>query len=1305
MTYQKIEALFRESYFKNTYLTKEAFMEAVMKDRGKIGASAKEIHDTIVENIPQENCTFGEFHEFSKRDQQRRRELSLRARQVLFDRMVTKLFTNPPATNMRFPEDLMMESHRFPEPGQEETEDIREFNQRVDEKNAHIQDVMLHMGDHRSEALDMLSTMFRKWEDADPLSLADHEWTDEEIVDNYERIHTVYAACQQVQNVFQYMRTAGIDKVSLQNRLVAMESRQEPTQEDLAEIESLKADIAKINEMDRIATQYSKYGYVADSLFERMGLIESPYYDVLDVNDPNVQIAFQQVQQDGEDVLENLTIPGDEFTDPEITEHVKSLAVEKRSAHFAASISTLRNNRTMGENGIADEMFEAMGVQPENRVYTYEGNDEPKPMKVFVQNEANNAFAQKVTFFDKTNPEKKITTEMLSKKPLSLQMAAKEKAATFCELPKKPMAVAKPIDPKPSRWKSFWHRVSESLYRDEFEAYNNGGKRQYEADVAAYENYLRAANRYPQELARATERREKYVAEHPEDTAAREALEQQKNARIEIKLAIAPPAAEAKVRIAKDVVADDKHFVAFGAAFAEPKAALAAEMNPEISSTRVQELFASLNEHCKLQLGTSDQERLFYLDENNRLQSYAGVNLFDPKSQVQLVQMFRSDRLFAIPVGETTPVQVQVAARNVAHGVVYADNLGCPPKEPGFFTRLFRPNGTEMQVYRAALKQSHAARHIRSEIDRVTAERIAKGFDRRALSDITPTMGTPSAEEIHRCEINYAAEASNHTLKNRFLAVEKEIKRQNRIEALRGSDGKEAAAFRALSDLYGAKPVFHDFMEKKGCYTKESFDTLQRYTVNLLPAGTAPETDEKGFLKLTDDQFAALASSAILLPEIVKNQYASEFPGHVDLLCKEACFDQYGTMPLNDVAMHWEPGKGWASRQSVSNFFETFISPARQATVDAVKAYQAGNRAPIARIIAYNMMNFERQGMKEPFNSPARRMMDKVFGIQADMMKQDPALKAAVGEVISDFKKQAQNDLRTYTAARKQVQQACPDFEKCCEIHEKGRYGNKAEQAEYKNMLKTHETYPDSLLKDATLAVNIQYAKRAQLYNLDRTIEQIGIRTQLAKIYANSQAIRSKVELAVLEGKPMSAEEKQTYLKAVLAEELLLRHDDQVKNRFDTDRDAREFMKEPSLRAAFMLPEANGGFSTQQVALLGNVNTAKTHAGEAFGNTFPPLYMKLAKTGDIAKTISNLVNEVISPEKQQEICAQSDAEFLTAIQKPSTIVNNADMDSIASAPFQEYVEKVALETEQFTMFELNDEPQPDGSPEINAPMA
>lgn len=1301
MTYQKIAALFNGSYFKNTYPTKDAFLAAVMKDRGEIGASAKEIHDIIVANIPEENCTFGEFREFGKREQERRRELSLRARRVLFDRMATKYLTNPPATNMRFPEDLLMESHRFPEAGQEETDDIREFNRRADEKNEHIRDVMLHMGDNRSEALDLVSEMFRKWEAADPLSLADHEWTDEEIVDNYERIHTVYAACQQVQNVFQYMRTAGIDKVSLQNHLMAMESRQNPSAEDTAEIESLKADIAKITEMERISAQYSKYGYAADSLFERMGLIESPYYDVLDVNDPNVHLAFQQVQQDGEDVLENLEIPGDTFTDPELTEHVNALSLEKRSSHFAANIATLRNNRTMGENGIANEMLEKMGVAPENRVYTCGDDDEPKPLGRFVQDEASNAFTQNVTFFDKTNPETKITTAMLSKTPLSLQAAAAEKAATFCPLPKKPVAVAKPVDPAPSAWKSFWHGLSDALYRDEFEAYNNGLKQQYEADKAAFEAYLRAANRYPQDLARATAYREKYVAAHPEDAAAAAALEEQKNARVEIKLAIAPPAAEAKVRIAKDVVADSKHFVAFGAEFAEPKAALAGAMNPEISSTRVEELFASLNEHCKLQLGTPDQERLFYLDENNRLQSYADVDLFDPKNQVQLVQMFRSDRLFAIPAGETTPVQVQVAARNSSHGVVYADNLGCPPKEPGFFTRLFSPNGPEMRAYRAALKQSHAARHIRAEIDRVTAERIAKGFDRRALSDVTPTLGTPSAEEIHRCEINAAAEAQNHTLKNHFLAVEKEIKRQNRIRDLSGDDVKEAAAFRALADIYGAKPVYHRFMEQKGCYTKENFATLQSYNVELQPADTVPETDEKGFLKLTEDQFTALASGAVFLPEIAKNHYVSEFPEHAKLLCTEACFDQYGTMPLNDVVLHWEPGKGWASRESISNFFDTFISPARQAAADAAKAYQAGERGPMARILAYNMMNFERQGMKEPFNSPARRMIDKVFGIQADMMKQDPALKSAVAAEIQKFKQKAQEDLRTYTAARSMVQKACPDFEKCCEIHEKGRYGNKKEQAAYREMLKTHPTYPDSLLKDSTLAVNIQYAKRAQLYNLDRSIEQIGIRNQIAKIYADAQAMRSKVELSVLEGKPMSVEEKQTYLKAVLAEELLFRHDKQVKERFDTDRDERAFMQEPSLRAAFMLPEVKD-FPTQQKA-LGNVNTAKTHAGEALGNTFPPLYTELAKTGDIAKTIRDFVDTELSPEQQKAICAQSDAEFFKSLQKPGTIINNAEMDSVAAVPFKAYVEEAAREEEQFVMFELDDDPQPDTSPTINAP--
>ena len=1319
MTTQHWSKVLYRTEWQERFPTRESFLNWIQeeKENERVTLTAADLYRGISEAFPE--AELEPFTELPQKEREQRAKLSARARMTILQNNANAIYSDWPATNYRYVRELMMKPHRFPAAGQSETKEMRLYNHAVDAQNAHLLDVFSHMADHRTEALDNYVSLLRDFEKSDPLALVDHALSDEEVIDNYERIRVASSICTQFYNFRNDMKNQGITPEALTAQLQALQAKEAPTDAEKAEIQTLSADIEKIRYLEQMEEKYSLFGEAFFQLDARIGLIDSPYYERMDLNQPNIRKAFDYwLQHEGD--VDSLEIPGDTVQSPELQ---KGLSVSNHS-DIVSNIMKERNEHFwMGEYQAAKQQLLKNGAAPENLVFKVDGEDEVRPCaqeNKFTTVVSDGIIDKPITVFDATNPDNAVT--ICGTNPVSqLQEFAQQRrlqqwveSGTLPPYPVPPTPVKKPVLPSVDIGKQFWYAVTfHNAYTAELEQFNAVAKPEYEKEMERYQEYLKKMERYNAEKNAITDYRQKFMAAVSDDVRERYAAEV---AIIPADLvpeeALSPEAVEAKSRKVPPIEVNRQKFDnVFDTEFAAPAEPLATELPEEVASERIKEIATSLSTCCELLLGTDEQDRLFYLDGDNHLRSYKDIDLFDPKEQVKFLQMFHSNRLFAIPAGETTPVQLQVADRTTSHGVVYADNLGCPPKAPNvnrFWARLTGNGREQLALYKKALAQSARATSVRSEIDRITIEREAAGFDRRALTNTPPQKGSPAADEKNIARELMLGEQRTNTMINRFRDVEKAVVQARKAENANADLGKEQWAFRAIRDLYGAKPVFHSYMVDATCYTKKSFEMLKPLDVKLLPGDSAPKMGENGLLQLSEDDFASLAASAMMLPEIAKNIVEESLQSGASEEAKQAfeslradtCYDMNSAMLRNDMLKDFSRNEGWTARPTIDNFFANTIEPAREKTAEAVHAYEKGDRQPLSKIIAYNMMEFRRSGLRATFSSVSNRTVDKIYARQVAMLEKDPALKTAVQAQMDAFKTQSRKDLNTYTAEREALLRQNPDFERLRDLHISSATSKKA-AAEFRKELKDHPDYPGLLLKDTILAINTAYAKQGLLYNLNEISAQVTAREKVNALYADAQLEREKMAVAQAENKPLTPEQKEACLKAVMKEELLLRHDTAFQDMSYRNSEKNEVATDRSIIAS-----ANfGAFVTHPLfPLLQNVYTSGVHASLISGGAFSPLYAGLGKSDNPSAMMDESVNRLVSPAKQQELCTGDNEALVSAVKKPYALFDGNAIDEINHTHTEAYSKELADQDAQRELLTFTDEPMPDDAPALNAPM-
>ncbi len=154
-----------------------------------------------------------------------------------------------------------------------------------------------------------------------------------------------------------------------------------------------------------------------------------------------------------------------------------------------------------------------------------------------------------------------------------------------------------------------------------------------------------------------------------------------------------------------------------------------------------------------------------------------------------------------------------------------------------------------------------------------------------------------------------------------------------------------------IEEVYGATPVFHPEFAIEGNtgYNRENFD---RYL---------PEVDTSGFVvggtAVSNEEFASLAALAVYDPDIsgvhaIGPEELIDIPSDVNMSItfhghRVSCFGNQTTqVDGKDVrSPDYRAGK----------FIPTEVGPAREKVKEALLAYQAGDRGPLAKIIAFGV--------------------------------------------------------------------------------------------------------------------------------------------------------------------------------------------------------------------------------------------------------------------------------------------------------------------------------------------------------------
>ncbi len=175
-----------------------------------------------------------------------------------------------------------------------------------------------------------------------------------------------------------------------------------------------------------------------------------------------------------------------------------------------------------------------------------------------------------------------------------------------------------------------------------------------------------------------------------------------------------------------------------------------------------------------------------------------------------------------------------------------------------------------------------------------------------------------------------------------------------------------------MQDIYGSKPAFHE--DQLNCqYTQEQFDTLKPYEISDIKVGDKA---------LDDKQFMSLGLLKALTPEIGgKIRATNGIDPNLNVVANNTFYtsDLYG----------W----GTQGRANVGTYFKDAQAPARDQAMEALEAYKAGNKEPLAALIGkglhFTANNLPHRGL----DSMANMGLNGAAAEAVTLLDQDPELK------------------------------------------------------------------------------------------------------------------------------------------------------------------------------------------------------------------------------------------------------------------------------------------------------------------------
>ena len=396
---------------------------------------------------------------------------------------------------------------------------------------------------------------------------------------------------------------------------------------------------------------------------------------------------------------------------------------------------------------------------------------------------------------------------------------------------------------------------------------------------------------------------------------------------------------------------------------------------------------------------SADAPRIFALKDGK------AVTLEEGNMQIgsrAFIEALLKGEIFAYPSGEKRPVQAQGRLSGATFSLDFSAPLEIgkiqnldfmPPAEPAlvpapkWYHKLFNfipSNQRKIDDYNRAVK---AHRKWEKEM-----ETFAKDVEQKAKNLPEQYKAAQAIDERFgalRDEKSMAADREmSETIDRAYWKKQADIKQEELQKAEYGIE--------IMTNVYGSRPQLREDWVKRGkggeyenngLYTEESFRMLTSATID-------PAKVEIGGKALTDREFATLAMFGAVDADIgVAAQKAAvgdpsgaiEFfkqAGYNEKQAKRIIADSVSNTYTQDV-LHVEP--------RMYKYFDTAMNGGRAKAAKALKAYQKGDKGPLAEIMGLAVKTAGSQAGIT--GDEGVHPMGKLAGEMLSLMERDPELK------------------------------------------------------------------------------------------------------------------------------------------------------------------------------------------------------------------------------------------------------------------------------------------------------------------------
>ena len=438
---------------------KQEFIDGIMNAKTGAEINVKQMNSAFGARYAESGRVFPPFKDsMSGQEKQRRAELSDRLRRKMATNLAELAYERPAPgpTNERYPEELMMSNdltkntliHGL-------ITDLSGLKSKAAEqgKDVHILE---------NEYLKLHSDMLAGLEDPDCTELIKGDLTDEQLVDNFDRIRKVSTTVTQFENFVTNFEKNGIKRENLDEEGKRL-----------------------YDNCFRIMGKYEPYRAGINILENKLGLIENPYYSVVDINDPDTKTTLDSIftnndVADPDQIQMDLNLKSDP---------VKGMTNLNELVTYNGSLNSLEREYDVTAakdaligNGVKEENLAAKVIGGDGREYPL---DRGGVRQIIDQLRDNPGINFKL--YDKTKPDDPETSLEIHSGHDHIYKDLIGNGHQFKELPEKP----DPVEPaaKPGGWASFWNKVTFGrAYKDDFRKYNE--YEQYKKDEAAYQKSL-----------------------------------------------------------------------------------------------------------------------------------------------------------------------------------------------------------------------------------------------------------------------------------------------------------------------------------------------------------------------------------------------------------------------------------------------------------------------------------------------------------------------------------------------------------------------------------------------------------------------------------------------------------------------------------------------------------------------------------------------------------------------------------------------------------------------------------------------